>query len=64
MTNTTPQKQHKSEEIFSDCESPGDKVVGVEDFGNGHRTNNLATSAIVFMAVASYLTGNSPSGII
>ena len=27
-----------------------DQVVGVEDFGNGQRTNRLATAAVVFMA--------------
>ena len=27
-----------------------DEVVGIEDFGNGDRTDNIATSALVFMA--------------
>ena len=31
-------------------DSTRDQVVGVEDFGNGNRTNHLATSAVVFMA--------------
>ena len=31
-------------------DSTRDEVVGVEDFGNGHRTNRLATAAVVFMA--------------
>ena len=26
-----------------------DKIVGVEDFGGGYRTNKVATSALVFM---------------
>ncbi|CAB4020832.1 Transposable element P transposase [Paramuricea clavata] len=31
-------------------DSRRNEVVGVEDFGNGHRTNRLATAAVVFMA--------------
>lgn len=26
-----------------------DEIVGVEDYGDGHRTSNVATSAIVFV---------------
>ena len=31
-------------------QSKTDELVGLEDYGNGTKTNNLATSAIVFMA--------------
>ena len=28
---------------------PGDKIVGLEDFGSNYRTNKVATSALVFL---------------
>ena len=29
---------------------PGDKIVALEDFGGGYRTNKVATSALVLLA--------------
>ena len=47
-------------------DSTRDDVVGVEDFGNGHRTNTVTWQhrLLYLWPVASYPTGNSPSGII
>jgi hypothetical protein len=35
---------------------PGDKIVGLEDFGGSYRTNKVATSALVFLVRS--ITGN------
>ena len=35
---------------------PGDKIVGLEDFGSNYRTNKVATSALVFLVRS--ITGN------
>ncbi len=39
-----------------------DEVVVVEDFGNGHRTNRLATAAVIFMACAVTSAWKEPLG--
>ncbi|CAB4003298.1 Transposable element P transposase [Paramuricea clavata] len=43
-------------------DSARDKVVGVEDFGDGNRSRRVATSAIVFMARAITANWKQPLG--
>jgi hypothetical protein len=36
-----------------------DKIVGLEDYGSGYRTNKVATSGLIFWLAASQGDGNN-----